>query len=269
MKKKNIYIILSLCCLFAACQKIIKIDLKSVTPQLVIEGYVSDLYGTEVTLSKTVDFYADNNFPPVRNAKVVLTDLTRNRKDSLKETSPGVYTLGRKGIPGNTYQLYVNIDGDAYTATSTMPLPIHPDSITFARRTIWDLHIINTIVHFQDPASKDNYYLFREFIYKNRKGKNYSFSDRLSDGKYISYTLENDSAYLQPQDSVLISMHCIDKANYTYFNVLESISADDSGFGSSAPANPPNNFDKNVLGIFSAQTDYLKKVYVPKTVPNE
>ncbi|HEY4334382.1 MAG TPA: DUF4249 family protein, partial [Puia sp.] len=59
----------------AACKKVINVNLNNSTPQLVIEGEVTNARGPfQVRISKTVDFSADNVYPPVTNAQVFLTD---------------------------------------------------------------------------------------------------------------------------------------------------------------------------------------------------
>jgi hypothetical protein len=69
-----------------SCTKTIEPPLVNSPPQLVIEGAVSDTAGPyHVTISKSVDFYADNTYPGVSGAKVTITDQTAGLSDALTE----------------------------------------------------------------------------------------------------------------------------------------------------------------------------------------
>ncbi|WP_447640283.1 MULTISPECIES: DUF4249 family protein [Chitinophagaceae] len=254
---------------FAACQKIVHVNLKEAAPQLVIDADMSNLGGLKVVLSKSVAFYADNDFPTVDNAIVLLQNLTTQRVDAVPFQGDGTYILLKKPAVGTSYQLTVIVDSATYTAVSTMPEVTLMDSVSFSKRNSFGKDIISAKVNFQDKAGVENYYLFRQYILKNNKWSFFSFSDRLSDGRYIQYNLLSDSAYIAPGDSVLVDMQCIDKNVYKYFSVLEDIAADQNGFGSASPANPPTNIVGNALGIFNVHSDNRKKVRVPDVTPIE
>ena len=71
--------------LITACKKVINVDLKNATPQIVIEGNITDAPSVyTVFISKTVDFSADNVFPPVTDAIVTITDSTAHTTEQLK-----------------------------------------------------------------------------------------------------------------------------------------------------------------------------------------
>lgn len=251
----------------AACTKAVHIDLNSAKSTLVIDADMSNLYGLQVRLSRSVDFYDSNSFPPVNNALVVLQNLKTNKIDTIPKRGNGEYFLNRKPIVGTGYQLTVKLNDTTYTAISTMPTIVVPDSITFTRRNLLGSDIISAQVNFQDPVGVDNYYVFRQYILKNDKWSFFSFSDRLSDGRYIRYNLDNDKSILAIGDSLAVNMQCVDKNVYKYFSVVESISGDDNGFGNPTPANPPTNIVGNALGIFNVHSDYIKKVKVPSYIP--
>src|SRR5258707_2071982 len=143
---------------FSSCTKTITPPLNN-TPQLVIEGAVSDTTGPyHVNISKTADFYSDNVYPTVSGATVVITDVTANVTDVLSEASPGDYTTHTiTGTPGHAYQLKVMLDGKTYTAMSTMPKPVLLDSVTV------DYSVNNNIrpvANYQDPPDQKNYYKY-------------------------------------------------------------------------------------------------------------
>jgi len=241
--------------MLAACTKTVHLDLNNAAPKLVIEGQVLNTRGPyKVQLTLTVNFSDPNKFPPVKGAKVSITDQTTGSTDHLTETASGIYsTHSLKGVPGHTYKMVVSVGTDMYTASSTMPDPIELDSLSFKKLNLFGNETFFAEVNFQDPADKDNYYTFVEYINGRQYNKaTFTFDDRLSDGQYVSQQLFTDSAYIQPGDSITVKMHCVDKDVYHYFNTLEIAGNPEA----STPANPVTNIKskKSVLGYFSAQT---------------
>ncbi|TDX01714.1 DUF4249 domain-containing protein [Dinghuibacter silviterrae] len=248
----------------AACQKTVHLNLDTTSPQLVIDGQVTNLAGPyTVKLSTSVDYYANDTFPPVTGATVIIADVNANFADTLTETSPGLYkTHTIQGISGHTYGLAVTSSGNTYTAMSTMPAPVNLDSITFYNASFGGKNKdIQPIPNFQDPAGVANYYQF--VVYDNGKEvqKTFVFSDRLSDGRYIHEPLQTDTSDIHPFDQCRIDMYCIDKNVYNYFYEVTQIT--ESQAGNAAPGNPTTNITGGALGIFSAHTVSSKTANVP------
>ena len=247
-----------------ACKKVIQVDLKNAVSQIVIEGEVTNRSGPyQVQITRTVDFSSDNTFPAVSGATVQVTDSSTGHTTAFLESSPGVYTTTQfTGVPKHIYNLLVIVEGQEYRATSTMPLPVPLDSVTFARKTDFsNKKDINAVVNFQDPPGLGNYYQFTEY----RNGKLipdiFVFEDRLSDARYIEQPLFNDSTYLQNGDTILLKMYCIDKNMYNYFNTLIQVTGNNN-FQSATPANPITNISNGALGYFSAHTMTQEKLEV-------
>ncbi|MEO8822413.1 MAG: DUF4249 domain-containing protein [Ginsengibacter sp.] len=253
IKKQSLFILIAIF-FVPGCKKVIDVTLKNSEPQMVITGEVNNLPGPyKVTIAKSVNFSANNDFPPVSGALVTI----QNKRiiDTLFEKEPGHYfTRGLKGKPGESYTLNISVDGKIYTSTSVMPKPVQLDSLTFlsGRNSA-----IYPVANFQDPLGEDNYYQFTEFvngkILNNGRG-NSVFDDRLSDGRYISTILYDDSSYIKPGVTLTVQMNCIDKQVFNYLNELLQISGGGGGFSSPAPANPESNISGGVMGYFSANT---------------
>ncbi len=242
--------------LFYSCQKVVTLKLNTIPPQIVIQGIVTDSAGPySVTINQTVDFYADNVFPPVSGALVKISD-DEGFTDTLIEFTPGIYsTNGLQGKPGHTYTLSVLAQNTNYSAVSTMPMPVKLDSVTFELISGFGRQQINAIVNFQDPPGIANYYQFQEYINGELLNKNiFIFDDRLSDGKYISATLRNDSSYLSMGDQLKVNMYSIDQNVYNYFLQLRQSSGTGAFNSTASPANPTSNITGGALGYFSAQT---------------
>jgi Domain of unknown function (DUF4249) len=264
--KRLIILSLSTVLLLFACQKTVTLPLNTAPTQLVIQGEVTNMPGPyTVTINQTVGFYADNTFPTVSGASVLISDNT-GVTDNLTETSPGTYTTHTlQGRPGNTYTLSVTVNDSNYTAISTMPQPVNLDSVTFTSsggRFGGKSSVITPDANFQDPPDSKNYYQFMLYINGTQFTKNiYAFSDRLSSGKYVSVDLRMDSSYLSVGDQLQVNMYCIDVNVYNYFNQLsQSIGVD--AFNTGEPANPSTNISNGAYGVFSAHTVSSKTLTV-------
>jgi hypothetical protein len=225
----------------------------------VIEGNVNDGPGPyQVKLSQTVNFSDPNLFPPVTGATVQITDATAGYTDSLTETLPGIYTTKNllPGTPGHVYRLFVSSNGQTYTASSSMPLPVALDSVTFYSSSIFGTTRTNAVANFQDPAAVENFYTFTEYVNDKPVDRTFDFSDRLSDGKYVRRQLFSDST-INPGDRVRVEMHCTDNPVWQYFNTLGQARGNNSQ--AVTPANPVSNISNNALGYFSAQTIQVKE----------
>jgi len=248
----------------SGCKKVINVNIHNVAPQMVITGVVTDQPGPyTVSISTTVNYTSDNVFPPVSGALVIIT--VNGLSDTLSETSAGTYTTHIiAGSPGNTYSLYVSTGGQVYTSSSTMPLKVPLDSVGYSNSGR-SKKKINGVAYFQDPPGRANYYEFTEFNngvqFQNNRGVSV-FSDRLSDGKYISRTLEDDSTDINGGDTLMIQMNCIDVNVYNYLNTLNLITRENS-FQSPTPDNPTGNISNKALGYFSANTVEKKSIFVP------
>jgi hypothetical protein len=248
-----------------SCKKIVTLKLNNVPAAIVIQGEVTNEQGPYyVTINQPVDFYASNNFPPVSGATVVITS-NSGQADSLTEVSPGVYgTHTLQGAPGEQYNLSVMVQGAIYKAVSTMPSTVALDSVSFVSNSGFGRKRISAVANFQDPAGVRNYYQFVEYLNKAQLTKDlFVFDDRLSDGRYINYTLFNDSSYLQAGDNLQVDMYCIDSAVYNYFFQLFQSGGAGSFNTSASPANPTSNISNGAYGYFSAHTVSSFSTYVP------
>ncbi len=261
---KKLFIVLIITVAYS-CKKEITINLNDASPQTIIEGVITNIPGPyQVQITKSVNFSSSNIFPAVTGAIVIITDEENHLIDTLSEGLPGIYkTHAIKGISGHTYDLYVSASGQKFTSTSVMPFPVALDSITFIHNSFFGVNSINSVPNFRDPAGISNYYSFTQTVNRKTIKGTFIFDDRLSDGKYITQQLFLDSAYIKVGDTVSLSMNCIDKNVWNYFNVLEQISQNNGG-ASVTPANPASNISNNALGYFSAQAVQTKSKIVSK-----
>ncbi len=241
--------------LASACTKVIDINLNDAAPQIVIQGAITNEAGPyTVKITRSISFNSDNVYPAVTGAIVVVTDDSTNAKDTLSESAAGIYSTHAitNGIIGHTYHLYIKVGGVEYTATSTMPKQVLLDTVTFQTNTGFGNSVTNAIPNFQDPPNGYNAYHFLQKVNGKPVKQIFVFDDRLSDGRYISRQLFNDSSYINDKDTVLLEMQCIDKPIFEYYKQLSG--QDPTNGQPTSPANPTTNISNNALGYFSAHT---------------
>lgn len=254
--------LLLIICTLSACKKVINVNLNDAAPQLVIQGNITNNPGiTTVTISRTINYALNNVFPSVSGAVVKIIDSTNGTSFTLNEATAGTYqTSSLQGIQGHTYLLNVQVNGGTYKASSTMATQVKLDSVTFQVNSGFGQTLINPMPNFQDPANINNYYKFVQTINSKITKKIFVFDDRLSDGKYIVRQIFNDSAYIQPKDTVTLEMQCLDKNVYEYFKQLSGL--DPTNGQPTSPANPISNITGGSLGYFSAHTSQKKQAIV-------
>lgn len=254
--RRNIFIAFTSLVTLSACTKVVQLDLKSVPPQLDIQGNVTNIPGPyTVKLTQSVDFYTANEYPTVSGAVVKISDSTAGVTDSLIETNPGIYsTHSIQGVPGHTYTLFVQSGNGTYTASSTMPLPVTLDSVTYTTSDFGSKPSIQPIPNFQDPAGAANYYQYVIYVNGVQLQKTFVFDDEFSDGRYIHDAIQTDTADIKAGNTVLLNMYCIDKNVYNYMNEVELITDPNQQSQNAAPANPDSNIIGGSLGYFSAHT---------------
>ena len=150
-------------------------------------------------------------------------------------------------------------DGKLYTSSSTIPQVVPLDSISFIKTYLFGKIRINSVANFKDPGGINNYYGFNLSVNGIRKDGTQLFSDRLTDGKYISQDINADS--LEIGNKVMIEMRCLDKSAYDYFRTLRQVTGGNN-FQSVSPSNPISNISNNALGYFSAHTFQVKEAIV-------
>ncbi|MEI9935375.1 MAG: hypothetical protein WDM71_11135 [Ferruginibacter sp.] len=186
--------------------------------------------------------------------KITDTTISQNRFTD-RNNSRNLYNANIITWHSRTYyQLYVFANGQTYTSLSTMPQLVSLDSITFQHTNRFGTIDIDPVANFQDPAGIPNYYTFVQFVNSKRLKNTYVFSDRLSDGKYISQQIFSDSSYIHIGDTVLLQMNCLDEGAYNYFNTLNQVTGGNN-FQSASPSNPISNISNNALGYFKRRSN--------------
>jgi len=251
---------------FGSCQKVIKVKLDDADKKVVIDAVLTNAPGGAVVkLSQTKKFEDNNNFAGLSGATVTIKDEAGNIT-TLSETTTGVYTNSNlQGASGKKYDLTVTVNGETFTASSTMPEQIPLDSVYIKKQKFFDEDELYANVVFNDPGGIKNYYRFTQAINAVRTDAIFIMDDDLSDGKLFNSTLyffpDDDDKKIKPGDAVTIEMQCIDAAVYKYWYSLDQGANGSSQ--SAAPANPVSNISGGALGYFSAHTVASRTVIAP------
>ncbi|MGZ3765177.1 MAG: DUF4249 domain-containing protein [Mucilaginibacter sp.] len=249
---------------FASCRKVIDLKLGNHTGELVIEANFTYENGTQVVkISRNVPFTNTNTYPRVTGATVSM-DNHHGRITQFTEDSAGVYTVKNLGgTLGRTYTMTFIIDGQTYTADSTMPAnEVQLDSISSKNDIFGDKKNRKTItVYFKDIPNVANQYRFVMYVNKVQVKSVFAFDDEFIDGKYVNLDLQENDIDVFPGDTVNVEMQCLDRPIYTYWFTLAQQQMNNPG-GAVAPANPPTNITPTTLGYFSAHTTQTRTLVV-------
>ncbi len=237
--------------LLSSCEKVVDVKLKNAEPRIVIEGLLSDQDTNQtVRISKTISFTEPDRFEGVESASVVLTNEI-GQTINFNPVAAGVYKSSKfAGVPGEKYVLKVTVEGQVYTATSSMPEAVKLDSISFKKISFFGNDNIFPVAYYNDPEAVSNQYLF---LVRFKEFEPHLLSeDRFNNGNNVIETLFFDSNDLAIGDTARIEMRGIDRNVYRYFFSIAQITGE--GGPPVSPANPPSNFSNGALGVFSAYT---------------
>ncbi len=182
-----------------SCTTEIQIDLNKSTPELVIEGVVTNEAKAHVIyLKKTGDYFMNKPVEMISGAVVTLSDGEGSITLSEDLANKGAYLTPNdyKGVPGRVYTVNVSnvdVNGDfvkeVYTASCELKALAPVDSISVVKKDMGRQFIWEVRLSMQDIPKVRNFYLSR--IYTNGVCKTDSINewgvsnDEFFDGKYL------------------------------------------------------------------------------------
>jgi hypothetical protein len=247
MKKYILFFICLNIMLLSSCKKDIDIDYHQVPSHYVVEASVSNT-NMEARISRTQNMDDNSTQSNISNAVVVITgdDGSSNR---LSYLSNGRYISRSKGVPGVTYTITVDVDGEHFTSTSTMQKKPTINSFRVIRKKIATEWFQIGELNFQDLPNEDNWYFMH--IYRNDLGYRWAvLNDRNDPDKerqqLFNFFREGDggSDVLRDGDNLRIELYSIDQRAYDYLFSMQMM--ENTG------TNPIPNFTGGCLGYFSA-----------------
>lgn len=265
LEMKNIPYILLFTFLLYGCEKVIDVDLNEAAPAIVIEGNLSNSLGeAEVKISMTSSYF--DTLPSEKISGATIT-VNSDFGDSyvFYETDKGIYKSNKTWFRDHsTYQLFVEVSGEEYEATSKLNQPVAIDSLKFYYEDSPFLetgYYVN--VYLSDPAGIENFYRIKcskNGVLQNTIDDLILFNDRYVDGNAIKVDLYNQTFELN--DTVTLQLISLDKGAYEYLKTFQELVNNNPG--SAAPSNPISNLSNGALGYFSAWSSNTKSAIIKK-----
>lgn len=253
---RNLFKILSLALLLVACQKDLDIVYRPVPPAYVVEGSISDS-PARVHITQTRSMSDSIRPHGVEVAEVRLSD-DNGREETLVYGADGYYHSPSDwvGETGRTYTLNVHIDGQTYSAKSTMMPAASLDSIRFlwlesAGMKMMILKCFNTLpegqLNYTHSTVTRNGRFYRSHTFK-QINPDYLQAEALigctTEKKMEEDKPDDQDAILHEGDRIHVELWTIDRPVFDYLFSLRT--------GRQNASNPLYNFSGNLLGYFSA-----------------
>lgn len=250
---KPILVTIIMFCALVSCEDIIEIDLNSMEAGLVIEGVISDKSDNcKVAISKTTDYFKPGGNLKVSDAIVSITD-DDGKVTFFEEARPGEYTSEMlHAVPGHQYRLDVWVQGEKYSAVTTMPQRVEIESLfSIQPPPILDLGV-GLMVYCQviDPPEETNHYRMKAYNISDPTKASDSkllFSDDFMNGKKMR--MDWELGLFQTGDTVIVEIQTLDHNSYDFYRTMFSITGN-GFFTASTPANPITNLNNGALGYF-------------------
>jgi hypothetical protein len=245
----------------ASCEEVIKVDLNSADPALVIEGIIEKDSLALVRLTKTTSYFSHEEPVIVENARIRIKD-GMNTED-LEYTGNGYYKgdtiIGTEGIG---YEVEVLHDGIKYTGSSYMPHKTEIQNIWYSKDNTPTIlnpkgeTVFTISFDFIDDPGKDNFYMVRFISDGELLEKRYFlFTENKTNGGSLGhdgnhYTFA-ESIFFEGGE-VRVEFLSVDEPVYDYFIQLDDVLFWKRRALPPTPYNPESNIDPSVLGYFAA-----------------
>ena len=259
--QKISFILLLLTLSVYSCTEKIQLELDEGETHIVIEAAVSNSIRNQVVrITRSSPYYDSLPAQPVSGAIVTISDSSNIY--NLVEIQSGVYVTSIifGGIPGQQYELTVEIDGQYFEASSVMPRVPTIDSIRFiADDEDSQLFHIGLFAQ-ENPLPGDFYFwgVFKDFIYQsnNITMLNYA-SDELINGSYFNgNSVQSVNSGLG--NKITLQMASIPKDYFNYSVSVLKETVYNGGIFETAPANIQGNISNGALGFFFAYSETFK-----------
>lgn len=248
-----------------SCEEVVELELNESPELLTIEAIVepADAY---VILTRSVGFYAANDFAPETQAQVEITDSEGKRFVLRDEAGQGVYRAENwVGQPGLTYSLTVEADGSKYSSVATMPLPVVIDALEVEETPGGPgatEYPYTLSCSYMEPGDTQNFYQIRVVRNEVELSSLILTNDELNNGIRAVIPLFRFQVGFDQGDTARVYLHGIDAAAFRYLNGLAEIAATNP-FGNGAVADPQSNITGGALGYFSARTVSVAELVIP------
>ncbi|ANQ51704.1 DUF4249 domain-containing protein [Flammeovirga sp. MY04] len=264
---KIVFTLIVLAFIVTACEKVIDVDLNDAEPRIVIEAVIWEgEHDMVVKVSKTAPYFDNSPSEKISNASIKLK--YDDTAQDVPNTGEGEYHFALNAKAGTTYNLEVMVEGETYTASTSMLDKIAIDSAySVYEEGFGPIEAgYKVYLKYQDPANVPNYYRLMYDLngqFQNEAGDLRVYNDIRNDGLEVELGLLTKS--FEVGDTLDLTFIHFDEPSYDYFSTLGDIigggGPGPSG-GSAAPGNPLSNWSNNALGYFSAYNYDTARVVV-------
>jgi len=279
-----IYLVIALTVIAAGCRKDVELDLPEYKQKVVIEASIEEGGLALVFLSYSVPYFGEFDYSApekafIKGAKITVTD--GKNMETLREFDPNYgYVYGGttlRGEVGKTYTLSVQVNGELFETSTTIPAPVPLDSLYF--KTEFDsLGFIYQKL--SEPAGSGQYYRWfskrehRDFFFAAPYGS--VFDDKFIDGKTFEFgfdrgTQPNQSGtdpergYFKEGDTVIVKFCTMGRREFDFWNTYyQNKSSNGNPF--SAPTNVQSMYPdhERCFGAFVGYGVFLDTLAIPK-----
>lgn len=259
---RSIILSITFVTLFFACQKVVELDIEQSTPQIVIEGLLSDRDTVHyVKVSRSIQFY-DTGLNPVENAIVVVTgegnSYAYSHNPSSVDSLNGFYfsDVQFAGKIGEAYTLNVDVDGVNFEAVDTMRYVTPIDSLSFqlapnpSDEDVEDGKLYQALLYAKEPEETEDYYQFQFFrndTLITDPDNIYVFSD-VAFGPTLNGL--QSPVLFREGELASVQIYSLTREQFVFYSDLANVLNNDGGMFSPPPVNPRNTFSNNALGLW-------------------
>lgn len=258
----RLLILFTMVLVFTSCEEVVDLDIDQSTPQVVIEGMLTNRDTTQyVKVSRSIQFY-ETGLNPVVDASILVTDgmqvFSYTHNPGGKDSLNGYYfsDVPFAGSTGEAYTLTVDVNGVEYVATDTMKSVTEIDSLGVILAPNPDKEdeaegrIYQVLLFAEEPSETEDYYGFQFFR-----------NDTLITSTNNVYVFDDDAlgdrldglpspVLFKEGEKAGVEIYSLTREQYLFYTDLANILNSDGGMFSPPPANPRNTFTNNALGLW-------------------
>ena len=267
---KSFHIIFSflLCTpLFFSCEEVVDLKVPETSPQLVVDGSISNRTGLHtVKLSWSTAYFEETDPPAIEDAEVILHD-DQGRQEILQHEPGGRYVTETPGVIGNTYWITIRLtDGRAY---QSLPEELHPVAPVLGVKVIREDEDeepdeegkvgYSVLLDADEPGEEVNFYRWKIYVNDTLESKADDLSFARDD--FVNEEVRDVEIFadlMRQGDRVRVEQLSITERYYDFLTVLFQQTVFVGGLFDPPPApivgNVVNSKDENVraLGYFYA-----------------
>ncbi|MBN1480407.1 DUF4249 family protein [candidate division KSB1 bacterium] len=245
-------------------EQIVSVDVpvENVSSVLVINAEIEkeETAWVQISYSESINAPAGTPVNYEENARVTLETSSGN-SEPLSYTGNGMYEGSSiAGMVGETYTITIDINGQIYSANSTMlPEPGYQgawvtslsDNGKDGKGSSYGGYDEEWIVN--DPSNERNRYLFEWYTNgRHDVGRDWAIDDNRVVNVNEGLRLINPTRGINANEYTVFRAAEIDKITYDYYNMYEKIVRGIVGADAQTPFNPVSNFGEGTMGNFRA-----------------